>query len=516
MALSSTTNRGFPGFADPDASGGRKQRSRQPVTAPASAVRGGSRASDACRASFRRLGACCFAAVSFTCLECAPALAGQYDYGAGFALTHDSDITRTSTDPRAEWTEALFAGIGYAERTADLTARLLAQVERRSFVRNTYRDDTGYFLNGAAVWTITPQQLSWTVEDIATESLLNLTAPDTPANRTKTNYLSTGPEFAFRVNPANQPVIGARYGRYDIQGPGDNQRYTGYARWVHRLSEPEKLSLNYEVARVDFTPPALFPNFLRQDQFLRYETRSPFNSLSLEGGTTHIQRYGGDQTNGRLARVTALHALTSETAVQLNLSDQISDTATDLIRGVAQATSTLTPATPFESAAAVPLAGSNVTTGDVYRSQRGELIYVARGSRIEYNLQGYTRRVDFATLEQDYREVGGNVSLTWTQTDTVRVYAYADYLKRTFPSLARTVPDPILGPNFDERDTYRTAALGVTYRPTRNLSVSAEGRRLERDSKLPPDVPSQNFVDRRVMLLLGYSTGPLYVASSRR
>ena len=372
-------------------------------------------------------------------------------------------------------------------------------MERRNFVRNTYQGDTGYFLNGAAVWTIAPQQLSWTVEDFAGESLLNLTAPDTPANRTRVNSLSTGPEFTFRVNPTNIPLIGARYGRYDIQGPGDNQRYTGYARWLHQLSEPERLSLNYEVTRVDFTPPAPFPNFLRRDQFLRYERLSPLNSLTLEGGTTHVQRYGGDQTNGRLARVAALHALTSDAAVRLNLSDEISDAATDLIRGVASATSTMTPATPFESAAAVPLTGSNVAAGDVYRSQRGELIYVAQGGRTRYNLQGYARRVDFVTLDQDYREAGGRLTLTWVQTDAVRIYAYADYVKRTFPSL-------------QERDTDRTSTLGVTYRLTPSLSVSAEGRLMERES----NVPLQSFVDRRVMLLLGYSTGPVYVASSRR
>jgi len=414
-------------------------------------------------------------------------------------LTHDSNITRSSADPRAEWTEALFAGIAYAERTVDLTARVLAQVERRNFAQNTYRGDTGYFLNGAAVWIIAPQQLSWTVEDLAGESLLNLTAPDTPANRTRVNSLSTGPEFTFRVNPTDMPVIGARYGRYDIQGPGDNQRYTGYARWLHRLSEPERLSLNYEVTRVHFTPPALLQNFLREDRFLRYERLSPPNSLTLEGGTTHVQRYGADQTNGRLARVAALYALTSDAAVRLNLSDQVSDSATDLIRGVASATSTMTPASPSELAAAVPLTGSNVAAGDVYRSKRGELIYIAQGGRARYNLQGYARRVDFVTLDQDYREAGGRMTLTWVQSDAVRIYAYTDYVKRTFPSL-------------QERDTDRTSTLGVTYGLTPSLSVSAEGRLMERDS----NVPLQSFVDRRVMLLLGYSTGPVYVASSRR
>ncbi len=443
-------------------------------------------------------------------------MAGQYGLGAGLMLAHDTNITRT-TDPSAEWTETLFAGIGYAERTADFTARLLAQVERRDFVRNTFQNDTAYFLNGAAVWTIAPQQLSWTVEDLAGESLLNLTAPDTPANRVKTNALNTGPEFTFRVNPTNMPVIGARYGRYDIEGPGDNQRYTGYARWLYQLSPPEKLSVNYEATRVNFTPPALLLNFLRQDMFLRYERLSSLNSLILEGGTTQIQRYGGEQTNGRLARVAVLHALTSGAAVRLNLSDQISDSASDLLRGVTNATTTIVPATPTETAAAAPLTGSNVTTGDVYRSQRAELIYVAQGGRIGYSLQGYARRVDYVNnVDQDYHEAGGNLTLTWTQTDTVRIYAFADYLKRTFPSLKRTIPDPILGPNFDERDTYRTVALGVTYRLTPNLSISAEDRRLERDSKLPPDVPPQSYVDNRFMLLLGYSTGPQYSAASRR
>ena len=428
-------------------------------------------------------------------------------------LAHDSNITRT-TDPRAEWTETWFAGFGYAERTADLTARLSAQVEKRDFVRNTYQNDTAYFLNGAAVWTIAPQQLSWTVEDRAGESLLDLTAPDIPTNRVKSNSLSTGPEFTLRVDPTNIPVIGARYGRYDIEGPGDNQRYTGYARWVHQLSRPERLSLSYEATRMDFTPPALYSNFLRQDRFLRYERLSSLNSLSLEGGTTHIQRYGGDQTNGRLARLSALHTLTSESAVRLVLSDQISDAATDLLRG---ATTTLTPATPFEIVAEVPLAGANVTTGDVYRSRRGELVYVAQGRRIESKVQGYTRRVDYVNaVDLSYREAGGNLTLGWTPSDAMRIYAYAAYLKRTFPSVKRPTPDPILGPNFDERDTYRTVALGVTYRLTRNLSVSAEGGRLDRDTRLPPDVPPQGYVDNRVMLVLGYSTGPLYAAASSR
>jgi hypothetical protein len=241
------------------------------------------------------------------------------------------------------------------------------------------------------------------------------------------------------------------------------------------------------------------PNFLRQDQFLRYERLSPPNSLIVEGGTTRVQRYGGEETHGRLARVAVLHALTSESAVRLVLADQISDSATDLIRGVTSVTSPTTIATPSEAAAAAPITGSNVTTGDVYRSQRGEVTYIAQSGRAGYTLQGYARRVDYATLDQDYRETGGGLALTWNQTDAVRIYASANYLTRIFPSL-------------DERDTDRTGILGTNYRLTPSLAASVEVRLMERES----NVPLASFLDRRVMLLLGYSTGPQYSAASRR
>ena len=374
-------------------------------------------------------------------------------------------------------------------------------MERRRFAQNTYPTDTRYFLNGAAVWTILPQQLSWTVEDLATESRISLTAPDTPANRVNANSLSTGPELILRVNPANMPVIGARYGRYDIDGPGANRRYTGYARWLYQLSEGEKISLNYEAMRVDFTPPVPSPNFLRQDQFLRYERVSPVGTLTLDGGTTHIQPYGGEDTTGGLARVAATYALTSESAVRVLLADQISDSATDLIRSVTAATSTTMPTTPQETAAAVPFAGSTVALGAVYHTQRGELTYLALSRGIGYTLQGYARRVDYinSNPNSDYRETGLKLTLTWTQADEMRIYSYMDYLKRTFP-----------GP--DERDTERNSALGATYRLTSDVFVTVEGGLIQRDSNIFPPV---GFLDRRVMLLLGYSTGPLFAPIRR-
>jgi hypothetical protein len=258
--------------------------------------------------------------------------------------------------------------------------------------------------------------------------------------------------------------------------------------------------LNYVATRVNFAPPSDFPNFLRQDQFLRYERVSLPNSLIVEAGTTHINRYGEEATSGRLARLVTVYGLSSGSAVRLLLSDQISDSATDLIRGLATAVNTaMMPVIPTEAAAAAPAGGSNVATADIYHSRRGELTYILRRGRLDSALQGYTRRVDYVTLsQQDYNEAGGRLLLTWIPSGTLRTYVDANYSKRTFPSL-------------DETDVDRNFTLGVNYRLTPSLFVSAEGGRAERES----NIPLQGFLDRRVQVILGYSTGPLYSPTRR-
>ncbi len=451
---------------------------------------------EAGRNNARVVRTCFIALLYFSAAGGAPALAGQYDFGLGYSLSHDSNITGSSVDPRAEWTEQLFGGFGYEEHSAELNARLVAQAEKRHFVRNSFQDDTGFFLDSAAVWTISPRQFTWSVEDTFREVNLNPSAPDTPANRTKTNSLSTGPEFTFRVNPTDVPVIGARYGRFYVQGPGgNNERYTLYTRWLHQISAPTAVSLNFEATRIQFAPPAFYTDLSREDLFLRYDILSPHNRQTVDIGTTRLRQYGGQELNGRLARYTAQLTLTSQSALRAFLADQISDTYSDTIRAV------ISPTIPTiqTDAAALPFTGSNVAAADVYHSRRGEFGYVNRGDQFGYSLQGYLRRVDYANLPQDYAEKGGRFSLSWLFSVQAQAYAFTQYMRRTFPGI-------------DEQDADRNRGVGVTYKLGRSLSVTLEAGQTERQST----VQSATFVDRRALLVLGYSTGPLFLPRPRR
>jgi len=143
--------------------------------------------------------------------------------------------------------------------------------------------------------------------------------------------------------------------------------------------------------------------------------------------------------------------------------------------------------------------GPDFANGDVYRGKRGDLGYTNNDGRFGYTLQAYVRRLDFDTLPQDFHETGGRFQWTWIYSGAMRFIASADYTKRTFDS-------------FDREDKDRALSASVAFRLNRNLTITTEGARLERHST----VPGSSFVDNRVMLLLGYSTGPLYEAHSRR
>ena len=476
-------SRAFHRYVDKNTPGSLREMS--PIT--------GGRVADASRARTRRFGTGFVAILCWSCVGGAPVLAGELALGAGYSMLRDSNLTRVPTDPIADWTQTLIGGIAYQENTVDVNARLLAQVENRSFVNNTFPDDNGFYLEGAGVWTLLPRQFVWTVEDIFREVLRDISAVDVPTNRAKANSLSTGPDFTFRLNPSNTSVVGTRYGRFDIEGPGDNERVAAYARWLLQASAEGTFSLNYEVMRTDFEPPATFTQSVREDRFIRYFTRPALDATTIDFGTTRVRPKGGEEMNGRLARLSTARLLTPDSTLRVLLADEISDTYSDMLLALGS----LTGSTP--GGTLTPLQGSSLATADVYRSRRGDLTYANQDSRFGYTLQGYARRIDFEQLNQDSKEKGGRLEGSWLYSGDTRFHANADYVRRTFLSFERT-------------DVERNSRVGVTYRLTRELSLVAEGARTETESTSP----TANFVSRRAMLLFAYSTGPLYAVRPRR
>jgi hypothetical protein len=412
-----------------------------------------------------------------------PVLAGEFGYLAGDSLTYDSNINRVSNGAIAEWTQSLIGGLAYQESSADLSARLLARVERRNYLRNSYNDENIYDVNGAAVWTISPQQFTWTVEDVARQVQLNITAPDTPSNRTNTNSLGTGPDFTFRLDPTNNVDIAARYTRFTINGPGDTKIYSGRTDWVHRVSELTTLSLNYAAARRINLDPSPFGDTRLEEQYLRFETRPPLGVLTIDAGTGSFAQEGVENQKRRLARLTFFRSLTSASSLQVSFLSQYSSTSRELLAGVIS---------PTQSTPAAPSTPSTIVAAtDVYYSRSSDIYYQNRSSRYcGFALRRLARSVDSPQAAlQDFEELGGRIDCDWLYSPA-RIRAYTDYARRTYPEPFR-------------RDGVLSAGVAVSYTPNQNVDISVDAARVAQSSSQA----QYDFVDQRVMLSLTYSSG---------
>jgi hypothetical protein len=419
----------------------------------------------------------------------APVLAGELGYGAGYSLTYDSNINRVPSGALAEWTQILSGRLGYQERSVDFNAQIGAQVERRNYRRNSFGDENVYTVNGAAVWTISPQQFTWTVEDVARQVQLSITAPDTPSNRTNANVLRTGPDFTFRLDPTNNVDVGARYARYTIDGPGDTKAYSGSTAWVHRVSELTTLSLNYVATRLFPLDQGPFsgPHIDLEQRFLRFGTRRPLGTLSFDVGTNSAAQEGRANRNDRLVRLAFLRPLTPASSLRASFESQYFVTSTELLAGVTS---------PRQSTGGAPSTPPTiVATQDTYYSRGGDITYENRSAkRFEFVLNGSARSVDYQNpFTPDFEGRSGRIECTWLSSDTARVRARTEYLRRTFQQ------DPF------RQDDLRTTGVGVDYSPTQSVNILVGAERVAQSSSLP----QSNFVDQRVMLSLTYSSAPL-------
>jgi hypothetical protein len=431
-------------------------------------------------------------------LNSAATYAGELGYATGSYLSYESNIDRVETNTRPELIASVFGGLSYKENTADVTGRVYAYVERRHFTQHTFSDDTRGYVQGSGAWTLLPKRLVWIADDTFQDVQVSVTAPNSPGNLTESNSFNTGPDLTIPLSPANAFVTGGRYGRFDIKDSNaDNHRYLLYARALHTMPSLSKLSLNYEKSRVYFEPGTAFSQAVRDDVFVHYETAAAGEGLyagdgaRIDLGKSRVTQYPFDSTassntlDGHIVRVLLSKGVTKQFAVRASYSDQISDTYSDLIAGIAGSSGSLAPT----EGSVFIVQGTGFATADIYHSKRADVGFTSHGGDIEYTLQPYARTVDFQTLDQDdYREVGGLFFWRWLYSGATRFDVFATASTRNYGNIDRT-----------DRD--RNYGASTEFKVNRNLTLSLLAGQAQRQST----APGQSYVDRRAILFFGYS-----------
>lgn len=425
--------------------------------------------------------------------------AADFAYGVGYMGTYSSNITRAPVNERSEWTNSAFGGFTYLENTPTLIARVITNVEYRDYRKDIYRDDTLVDAKASAMWTLSPQRLTWSVDDTYTQLLVDATAVDTPDNRTNTNTFSTGPDLTVRFSPVNTLALGARAGnfytsRHDI----DNNRLSGTSSWQYQSTSITTYSLNYDALKVNYDNDSLYTDFTRKDIYLRAKVRPSKSEYTLDLGKTDINPVRGRDTDSSLARLVWLRQMTPESSLSVLLSKEATDVGTDVLTSSGTAAASASTSTASTSAT-TPVLAQNVVIGDVYIAKRGEMHYSHRGSQFGYALSLFRREFDYELTPLDRREKGGRVEFSYAYFGTSTVSLFSDLVKTEYL-------------NFVRDDTDKDSGLRFAYLAGRNVTFGAEARHITRSST----ISTMDFAENRALLTVAYTSGPVYTPTLGR
>lgn len=434
-----------------------------------------------------------------------PLHAGDFAYGLGYTASHSDNITRVPSNERSEVTNSYLAGFAYIERTADVIARVLAQGEFRDYRDDVFGDESIYNVDASAIWIISPQRFTWTVEDRFEEEQIDAIAADTPANRANVNVFSTGPDFYIRFTPVNTLALGARAGNVSTGSANvDNDRFSGSVRWLYQATSISTYSLNFQAMDVNYDDSTINTDFARHDIFLRADYRPSRSQYIVDLGASKINPDRGQDLDGTLARLSWIRQLTQESSFGASASGEYSDTGTDILSTVSTLNAAATsaaglPVTSESPDTTVSSLSSNAITSDVYYAKRGEIFYTRRGSSFGVDFTAGARELDFETTAQDRKEIDGRLDIDFFYSGTTTVTLFTEQLKTEFQSFVR-------------EDTERDSGLRFNYRLSRTVSLGLEGRRTERSST----VPTVEYEENRVFLSVLYSSSPLFTPVSSR
>lgn len=239
------------------------------------------------------------------------------DYELRAGLGYSDNISRRQTNPIDETVALAGVRLNFAHVTSGVDLSIVGDVEYRSYLDDTFDDDTFGSIDSDALFTISPRFLSWGVEHRFGHVVLDPFAAETPRTRERVNTLSTGPNITVPVGSANSLGLIGRlsdnsYSETDI----DNETLDGRLSFSRALSQSRSISLNVSATRVEFDNSLLNSSFDRQSAFFEFDSQNSKGSINLRLGVNELHDQGVVR-DGELFELTLVRDITARTSIEL-------------------------------------------------------------------------------------------------------------------------------------------------------------------------------------------------------
>jgi hypothetical protein len=412
--------------------------------------------------------------------------AASFTYSLGYRAEYSDNIYRLPDEQevQSDLINTVLVGFTYLENTSTFNARILGNFTYEDYYNKTFENHTNNWLDAYGEYFFVPQVVSWVVADGYRKVQIDPLQPDTPTNRQDSNVFVTGPDIHLRFGPVDTLTLEGRYGRAWVENVDiDSERDFFAARWAHRLSARNTLSLNYEFLDVDYENSTLNTDFIKHNFFLRAVANSARNVYTLDLGRTRIEPDGGEPISNWLVRLDSTWQASSISTVGVHYGREYSDTAAQLMpTGAADQTT---------SGGIVPPLGTDIVTGELFYTELVELLYTRRGNTFPWSARLFNRRIDYEFSPDDRQEKGSLIDVRYLYSNTLSFQVSASYTVLEYEQPVRDDRDAIMG-------------VALIYRAGSNLTAALNLRRFNRTST---DL-NQEYTDDRLAFTITYATRP--------
>jgi hypothetical protein len=128
-------------------------------------------------------------------------------------------------------------------------------------------------------------------------------------------------------------------------------------------------------------------------------------------------------------------------------------------------------------------------TGELYYTERVELIYTRRGHTFPWSARLFNRRIDYDTSPDDRQEKGSLIDVRYLYSNTLSFQVSGSYTVLEYEQPVRDDQDAIMG-------------VALIYRAGPNLTAGLSLRRFDRKST----DSSQEYTDDRLAITINYAT----------
>jgi hypothetical protein len=383
--------------------------------------------------------------------------AAEMTYGVEVGVGNSDNIRRVPAGEESE--TILTAGLEYGLLRTDgrFHADVDVDLSYFDYQDDTYDSEVLGIANADLRYLFVPGRFEWSLIENFGQSAEDPFAASTPDNRENINYLTTGPDFMFRLGTAADITLFGRYSTTDYEESDfDDERLLGGLALGRELSARSELSLNVTAERVEFDDTDAGSDYDRQSAFLRYDTEGARTTVGVEAGYTEIHD-DGSTSSTPLFELDVERRMTERSTLTFSGGVRSSDAASALRAGSLPGGAT--PGGPDE-----------VSSTDTFEAQHASLAWAFTAQRTEFMLSAGWEQDDYdndSTLDRD-RNIY-QVSARRQITPRLSLRAEAELVSSDYD-------------NFGQDDDESRYGLFLSWNAVGRLYIEADVEYFDRDS----------------------------------